>query len=368
LDERERHERLAELAALRVWLVVPMFRVRDHILGVLGGVPPWVEGVVAVDDACPEESGALVAANCLDPRVRVVHHQVNQGVGGAVLTGYRHAIAAGARIIVKVDGDGQMDLRQLPALVLPIASGRADYTKGTRFSSRSHIGGMPVMRVVGNSILSMMSKVSTGYWNIFDPTNGYCAIEARVAAIIVERNVARRYFFESDMLYHLGALRAVVQDVPMPAIYANETSNLNIRKIVLPFLGRHIRNTLKRFVGSYLVRDFSVASLEFILGILLIGFGLTYAGVYLAFREAAEEAASAGIVMGVALPIILGLQLLLAGINYDVLNVPKEPIYPALRAADQYSDLVPQAEGSGSQVSQADDLRIRPRSVADSRP
>lgn len=365
MDKQERHARLAELTALRVWIVVPMFRVRSHILGVLASVPPWVEGVIAVDDACPEESGALVSASCLDVRVRVIHHEVNQGVGAAVLTGYRSAIAAGARIIVKVDGDGQMDLRQLPALVLPIASGRADYTKGTRFSSRTHIGGMPLLRAVGNSILSMMSKVSTGYWNIFDPTNGYCAIEARVAAIIVERQVARRYFFESDMLYHLGTVRAVVQDVPMPAIYGAETSNLDVRRIVLPFLGRHVRNTLKRFVGSYLVRDFSVASLEFLLGLLLIGFGVCYASAFLIFRGATDGAASAGVVMGVALPIILGLQLLLAAINYDVLNVPKEPIYPALRAADQYSDLFPADVADQSPAGDTTALRPRPMTVVD---
>jgi len=364
LDKQERHARLEELVSLRVWVVVPMFRVRDHILGVLDSMPSWVEGVVVVDDACPDGSGSLVSARCSDPRVRVIRHDVNRGVGGAVLTGYRDAVAAGARIIVKVDGDGQMDLRQLPALVLPIASGRADYTKGTRFSSRTHIGGMPALRVVGNSILSMMSKVSTGYWNIFDPTNGYCAIEARVAAIIVERQVASRYFFESDMLYHLGTVRAVVRDVPMSAIYGDETSNLEIGQIVLPFLGCHLRNTAKRFVGSYLVRDFSVASLEFIVGLLLIGFGASYAVIYLAFRGGADEAASAGIVMGVALPIILGLQLLLAAINYDVLNVPKEPIFPALRAADQYSDLFPESADCIASVSDAPQ-RQRPKPVSE---
>lgn len=367
MDQQERKARLAELTALRVWIVVPMFRVRDHIINVLGSVPPWVEGVVAVDDACPDASGALVSEQITDPRVRVVRHDENQGVGGAVLTGYRHAIAAGARIIVKVDGDGQMDLRQLPALVLPIAAGRADYTKGMRFSSRTHIGGMPVLRVIGNSILSMMSKVSSGYWNIFDPTNGFCAIEARVAAIIVDRQVSRRYFFESDMLYHLSTIRAVVQDVPMPAIYGSETSNLDIRRIVLPFMGKHVGNTLKRFSGSYLVRDFSVATLEFIVGFLLIVFGIGYAALYIATRGAADEAASAGIVMGVALPIILGLQLLLAGLNYDVINVPKEPIYPALRAADQYNDLFQETDEAEPAQKQSAAGEKHLKAVADNR-
>lgn len=329
---------LDQLAQLGVWLVVPMFKVRAHIESVLRKIPSWVEGVVCIDDRCPENSGELAGNAPCATRVHVVRHETNQGVGGAVLTGYRFALRHGAKIVVKVDGDDQMDLKWLVALVRPIAAGQADYTKGNRFSSTSHVKGMPVMRLVGNSVLSLMSKASSGYWRTFDPTNGYTAISARVAKELLGRNIAKRYFFESDMLYHLGTLRAVVTDIPMPAIYGDEKSNLNVARSVLPFLGYHIRNAFKRFVGQYIVRDFNIATLETLAGVALLAVGAGFGAYYLLLRSDAAQAASAGIVMIAALPVILGVQLLLAALNFDVLSVPKDPLHPMLMAMDELEE------------------------------
>lgn len=311
-----------------VWIVIPMYRVHTHIERVLSKVPSWVAGVVAVDDRCPDGSAALVRRVRTPTEVHVVCHDENQGVGGAVLTGYAEAIARGARIIVKVDGDDQMDLQWLAHLALPIASGQADYAKGNRFSSISHVSRMPRLRLFGNALLSLASKISSGYWPIFDPTNGFTAIDARVAEELLSRDVSRRYFFESDVLYHLGSLRAVVVDVPMPAIYEDEESNLSVRKVVLPFALGHLRNLAKRFVGQYVVRNFTVATVEAIVGVSAIAFGLTVAATHFATKSSPEETASAGVVMLFGLPIILGVQLLLAAVNFDVPNVPSRPIHP----------------------------------------
>jgi hypothetical protein len=188
---------------------------------------------------------------------------------------------------------------------------------------------MPTVRVLGNAMLSFAAKVSTGYWNIFDPTNGYTAIEANVARLVMEKRVARRFFFETDLLYHLGTLRAVVRDVPMPARYADEVSNIRISRIVGPFAFRHARNFAQRVVGQYFVRDFSAASLELVFGLFFLLFGIGYALSYLANR-APGVAASAGVVMLAALPVILGVQFLLQAMNFDVLNVPSRPIHPYL--------------------------------------
>lgn len=325
-----------ELARLGVWIVIPMYRVSSKIRAVIDKIPSWVRGVVAVDDMCPEKSGDFVERELVRPNLFVVRHKVNQGVGGAVMTGYREAISRGARILVKVDGDDQMDISMLAPLLMPIVSGQADYSKGNRFSSLSHVQGMPGMRLFGNSILSLMSKVSSGYWNIFDPTNGYTAIESRVAAELLSRRVSRRYFFESDVLYHLGAMRAVVKDVAMPAVYSDEKSNLSIIRIVVPFLFHHAYNALKRFVGQYFVRDFTVATLETLMGSLLIVMGAGVALQHFATQTSPQDIASPGLVMLSALPIMLGVQMILAAINFDVLNVPREPIHPALRAMDRY--------------------------------
>lgn len=312
-----------------VWVVVPCYKVRDHILKVIGATPPWVEGIVCVDDCCPDKSGDFIEANNTDPRVVVVRLAKNQGVGGATLAGYAEAARRGARVLVKVDGDDQMDLSYMAQLVAPILLGEADYAKGNRFTSVSHLSAMPTVRVIGNALLSFAAKLSTGYWNIFDPTNGYTALEASVAQLVMPKRIAKRFFFETDLLYHLGTVRAVVRDVPMPARYADEVSNIRISAIIGPFALRHARNFTQRVIGQYFVRDFSAASLELVFGLFFLLFGVGYALSYLANRIPGQ-AASAGVVMLAALPVILGVQFLLQAMNFDVLNAPTRPIHPYL--------------------------------------
>ncbi len=312
-----------------VWLVVPCYKVRGHILRVIAKAPAWIEGIVCVDDACPENSGDFIAAEATDPRVIVIRLPKNQGVGGATLAGYGEAVRRGARVLVKVDGDDQMDLGYAAQLVAPILLGEADYAKGNRFTSISHLTAMPTVRVLGNAMLSFLAKLSTGYWNIFDPTNGYTAIEANVARLVMQKQVSRRFFFETDLLYHLGTLRAVVRDVPMPARYADEVSNIRIGQIVGPFAVKHARNFGQRIIGQYFVRDFSAASLELVFGLFFLLFGFAYALSYFANRIPGQSA-SAGVVMLAALPVILGVQFLLQAVNFDVLNVPSRPIHPYL--------------------------------------
>ena len=325
---------LPELRRAGIWLVVPCYKVRGHIMRVIDKAPAWIEGIVCVDDACPEQSGDFIEAEAKDPRVVVVRLAENRGVGGATLAGYAEAVRRGGRVLVKVDGDDQMDLDYAAQLVAPIVFGEADYTKGNRFSSISHLRSMPPVRVFGNAGLSFAAKLSTGYWNIFDPTNGYTAIEANVAKLVMEKSVSRRFFFETDLLYHLGTLRAVVRDVPMPARYADEVSNLRINQIIGPFALKHLKNFGKRVVGQYFVRDFHAASLELLMGLASLAFGLGYAANYVMTRTPGQ-AASAGVVMMAALPVILGAQLLLQALNFDVLNAPNRPIHPYLRAVQK---------------------------------
>jgi glycosyltransferase involved in cell wall biosynthesis len=314
-------------ASLVVAVVIPCFRVRDRILPVLDTVPPEVTAIYVVDDACPEGSGEWVAAHCDDPRVRVLWHAANQGVGGATMTGLRQALADGADIIVKIDGDGQMDAARIPLLVQPIADGMADYAKGNRFYDPSDLAAMPRVRVFGNAVLSFLAKLSTGYWHCFDPTNGFVAIHAEVARRLPLQRLHRRYFFETDVLFRLNTLRAKVVDVPMPAIYGDEQSNLRILRSIPTFLGGHLRNMAKRIGYNYFLRDFNIASLELVVGLALFLFGTAYG---LAHWGAGSKAASAGVVMLSALPIILGLQFLLAFLAYDIQSAPAHAIHPLL--------------------------------------
>lgn len=314
----------------RIGVVIPSYKVRSHILQVIAAMGPEVSRIYVVDDCCPEGSGEFVEANCTDERVVVVRHEQNQGVGGAVLTGYRAAISDGIEVIVKVDGDGQMDPALIPDFVAPIVLGEADYTKGNRFYDLEQIHAMPKLRLFGNAGLSFLTKISSGYWDLFDPTNGYTAIHRDVARHLPFDKISRRYFFETDMLFRLNTLRAVAVDVPMHAKYGDEVSNLKITKVFGEFLAKNMRNFLKRIFYNYYLRDMSLASFELPLGTALFLFGGFY-GVTNWIRSAhAGVAASSGTVMLAAMPIILGVQLILAFIGYDVSSTPKRPVHARL--------------------------------------
>lgn len=306
-------------------VVIPCYKVTQHIMDVIQGIGSEVWRIYPVDDACPDGSGNYIETHCQDPRVIVLRHSDNQGVGGAVMTGYLAAIADGAEIIVKVDGDGQMDPRLIPRFVEPILSGEADYTKGNRFFDLEEISAMPRTRLLGNAVLSLMAKLSTGYWNLFDPTNGYTAIHADVAIHLPFEKISRRYFFETDIMFRLNTLRAVIVDVSMDAKYDGEDSNLRITKVVGEFLFKHVRNFLKRIFYNYYLRDLSLASIELPLGLLLLLFGAGYGGYHWLVSAQAGVVTPAGTVMLAALPILAGLQFVLAFLGYDIASVPSRP-------------------------------------------
>ena len=304
-------------------VVIPAYRVTAHILDVIAEIGKEVSQIFVIDDACPEGSGALVSEKCKDKRVVVLTHSENQGVGGAVITGYRAALEAGAEIVVKVDGDGQMDPAMIADLIQPIIDGNADYTKGNRFDSLVGLREMPGIRVLGNGVLSLMSKVSSGYWNVTDPTNGFTAIHRDVLKALPLDMISKRFFFESDVLYRLSVMRAVVWDVPMEARYGNEKSNLSVLKAIFEFPGKHFVRFHKRLFYNYYLRDMSAASLELPLGAALGWFGFIF-GVT-KFAESVESGmpATAGTVMLSAVPVILGFQLVLAFLSHDIASVPK---------------------------------------------
>lgn len=319
------------LVIARIAVVVPSYKVTRHVAEVISNIPAMVWRIYVIDDACPEGSGKFIEENINDDRVRVLYHLQNQGVGGAVMTGYQAAIADGADVIVKIDGDGQMDSSLIPYFVDPIISGDADYAKGNRFFDLEELRSMPPVRVFGNALLSLMTKLSSGYWNLFDPTNGYTAIHADVAKHLPFGKISRRYFFETDILFRLNTLRAVVVDVPMDAKYGDEVSNLKISKLIGEFMFKHARNFFKRIFYNYYLRDLSLASIELPLGLLMLLFGLGFGAYH--WLESAQVGlpTPAGTVMVAAMPILMGLQLVLAFIGYDIASVPKRPLHRKIK-------------------------------------
>ena len=311
----------------KVAVVIPSFKVKSHIIGVIEKIGTEVSRIYVVDDCCPEGTGAFVKAKCLDSRVVVIFHDKNQGVGGAVITGYKAAIEEGMDIIVKIDGDGQMDPELIENFIEPITSGMADYTKGNRFFDLEEIRSMPKIRIFGNAVLSLITKLSSGYWDLFDPTNGYTAIHCDVARHLPFSKISSRYFFETDMLFRLNSMRALVLDIPMAASYKNEVSNLIISDIASEFLLKNIRNGFKRIFYNYYLRDMSLASIELPFGLVMFLFGIFF-GMHhwrLSFVEGVTT--PAGTVMLAVLPIILGFQLILGFIGYDIANQPRIPIH-----------------------------------------
>lgn len=317
----------ATAAPPQVAVVIPCYKVKRHILEVIEGVPAFVSRIYCVDDDCPEESGRFVVEKCSDPRVKVLFREENGGVGAAVCTGYRAALADDCDICVKLDGDGQMDPRQIVNLVTPIAMGQADYTKGNRFFNVEDVRGMPGARLFGNVGLSFLTKLSSGYWDIFDPTNGFTAVHARVLERLPLDKLHSRYFFESDLLFRLGCLNARVFDVPMTAIYADEESNLRISKVFFPFVAGNLRNLAKRILYIYFVRDFSIGSIYLIMFLLLAIVGLGAGIFFWAHGIAVGRAATPGQVMFAALPLVFSLQLALSFMSFDIARTPRSPIH-----------------------------------------
>lgn len=312
-------------------VVMPCYRVASRVLGVIERIGPEVGWIIAVDDACPEGSGDIIEQECRDPRVRVLRHEQNRGVGGAVLTGYRATMELPVKAVVKLDGDGQMDPALIPALCEPLLRGRADYVKGNRFYKVSHTAGMPVVRLLGNAVLSFLTKLSSGYWQLFDPTNGFTAVHHAVLSELDYEKIAKRYFFESDLLYHLNQLRAVVIEMPMASTYGGEPSSLKPLRVIWPFLRGNLRNGLKRIFYSYFLRGFSVASIELVLGVTMFLFGLVFGICHWWLSAAGSVPATAGTVMLAALPLILGIQFLISWLGFDIASEPRYPVHGLLR-------------------------------------
>jgi dolichol-phosphate mannosyltransferase len=311
-------------------VVLPAYRTQKHILGVLEKIPRSITHVIVVDDCCPDGTGNHVIQNCKDPRVTVLFHTKNQGVGGATITGFQHALSIGADIVIKIDSDGQMNPKLIPRFVELIATGECDYAKGNRFFSLEYLWCMPPVRKFGNAMLSFVTKLSSGYWDIMDPTNGFIAIHAKVLALIPMEKVEKRFLFETDMLFRLNIIRALVRDVPMESHYGEEESNIRIISAIPEFMLANVRRFLKRLFYNYLLRDFNIATVHGMAGCVFTLFGVIFGAVEWYIYGKVQIPAPTGIIIISVLPIIIGTQLLLAAINYDMAQVPKKVLHKSL--------------------------------------
>jgi dolichol-phosphate mannosyltransferase len=307
--------------SLRFCVVLPAYNESRHLETTVSHVPDWVDGIIVVDDASTDETFAI-ARQLADPRARVLHHEENQGVGGATVTGLRAALDAGYDVIIKMDADDQMDARELPILVGPIELGMAEYVKGNRFRRTGRPSSMPTTRWFGNIILSFLTKVASGYWHVFDPQCGFVAISAPTLRRLSLNGIARDYFFEDDMLIRLNVIDARVVDVDTSALYGDEISYVSITRASWSFPVRLARGFAWRFVRRHFMNDFGLIAFLTFLGGLSALFGIVFGLYHWVLSINSGVPATTGTVMIAVVPLILGIQMLLQALSLEVQSSP----------------------------------------------
>lgn len=305
----------------KVAVVIPYYNASKHIVKVLSKLPNIVYKVYVVDDcsleALPKETLSAFS------NVEYIKHKKNLGVGGATKTGFAKAIDDNIDIVVKVDADDQMDTSYIKDLIAPLVSGKASYAKGNRFRDFKALKKMPFTRKIGNLGLSFLTKAATGYWNNFDPTNGFFAIKTETLKRLDFDEISNRYYFETSLISQLYFQDAVIKDVAMPAIYADEKSSMNVWKMPFVFFPKLIKTFINRLFKSYFVYDFNISSIYILIGTPLFLFGFIY-GIYnWWFYSSQAVFAPTGTIMLVTLTIIIGFQLLLQAVHYDITKAPK---------------------------------------------
>jgi len=314
-------------SAYDIATVIPAYRVERDIESVLRGLPAYIKHIIVVDDASPDSTSDLVtAAAKKDERITLIKHTQNLGVGGAMISGFRKALELDAQIVIKLDGDGQMDPTHIPALVTPLIQGKADYVKGNRFRDFQSLQQMPFIRRIGNLGLSFLTKAATGYWNIFDPTNGFFAIRAEMLAQLPLDKTDPGYYFETSMLSHLYLLDAFILDIPIPARYRGETSNMSIRRVLIEFPIKLARTLMRRIILKYFIFDFSMTSVYLLTGIPLLFFGLIFGITKWIQYASLGIPAPTGTVILPTLSVILAIQILLSAIEIDLNSTPRKAL------------------------------------------
>lgn len=310
---------------LIVCCVIPAYRAAATVCGVVADALLYADMVAVVDDGCPENSGRAVQdAYSGDERVLVVVREENGGVGAATKSGIGAAIAAGADVIVKLDADGQMD----PSFIAQIRDIFLDEqevvcVKGNRFFDSAVLELMPKTRLIGNAALSLLGKWASGYWNIIDPTNGYLAFNANALKMLPWQKFADSYFFEMSVLCELGLKRLPLVELEMPTIYNEAPSSLSITRTLFEFPPRLVRLMLRRLLIQYFVFDINLGTLYLVVGTLLSLFGLVFGGYEWALSLITHVGRATGTVMLAVLPFLMGFQLLLNALMYDVQFAPK---------------------------------------------
>ena len=307
-----------------IGVIIPYYNAAKHIENVVNKLPSFISKIIIVDD-CGKEPipETLVTQSKTSDRIVIVKNEKNLGVGGATKHGFEKTIELELEYVIKVDADDQMDSSHIPDLLKPLIENKAEYAKGNRFKDFRALKQMPFVRKVGNLGLSFLTKVASGYWNNFDPTNGFFAIKVELLKQLDFKNIHRDYYFESSLIAELYFQDVRIKDVPMPANYGDEKSSMKVWQIPFIFIPKLTKTFLKRIFKSYFIYDFNIASVYLLFGFPMFLFGFVY-GIYNWIHYASlGEFTPTGTIMLITVSLILGFQLLLQAIQYDILKAPK---------------------------------------------
>jgi glycosyltransferase involved in cell wall biosynthesis len=298
-------------------VVIPAFNAEATIQAVIAAIPACVDRIVIVNDASVDDTRARIAKS-LDPRIILIDHDRNQGVGGAMVTGFKEALELKSELIAKIDADGQMDPRYLDRFARVAIHHRCDYVKANRFGHLEALPAMPRVRLAGNLIMTFLTKFASGYWNVFDPQNGYVLITRTMLKRLDLERIDRSYFFENSMLINLNIVRARIGEIYLPAQYNREQSSMVIRRILLAFPGKLLRGFGYRIYHKYVFRSLSPFALLFLFGLLALSWGSAWGAFAWWNSYATGIAATTGTVILSLLPLLVGWTSLLQAVVLDV--------------------------------------------------
>jgi len=301
----------------RVAVVVPAYREEHLVQTTLRGIPDVVDRVFVVDDASPDGT-ADRAREAADARTEVIVHERNGGVGAAIVTGYKRALAEGIDVTVVMAADNQMDPAELVTLVEPVARGEADYAKANRLFTGEAWSIIPRTRYLGNAVLSLLTKIASGYWHVADSQAGYTALGLSALRQLDLDRIYRRYGFPNDMLVHLNVINARVRDVPSRPIYGvGERSGIRLRKVVPRISWLLVKGFFWRMREKYVIRDFHPLVFFYALGFLMLAIGLALGIAETVLRILGNQITTATIVL-VALLLVSGSQFTLFAMWFDM--------------------------------------------------
>ncbi len=301
----------------RVAVVVPAHDEEALIVPTLTGIPSFVDRIYVVDDASTDGTAARLA-EVTDPRLEVIRHERNRGVGAAIVSGYKAALRDRIDVTCVMAGDNQMDPDELASLAGPVARGEVDYAKANRLFTGKAWELIPRTRYLGNAVLSMMTKIASGYWHVADSQAGYTALSLGALELLDLDRIYRYYGFPNDMLVHLNVINARVRDFPSRPIYGvGERSGIRLRKVIPRMSFLLLKGFFWRMREKYVIRDFHPLVFFYGLGLVMSLCGLALGVLETVLRIMGNSVSVATVVL-VALLLIFGMQFTLFAMWFDM--------------------------------------------------